>query len=83
MNDVEQARIVVKTTLNSVDRRKLKQTEKTIFDNCVKKYRETQAHIEELKVKVQKIEDEIAHLQQKQLDRKKFIDDTVARHQKN
>lgn len=83
MNEVEQAMTVVNAELNRVDRRKLKQTEKSIFENCKKKYLDTQKRIEELKVKVQKIEDEITHLQQKQLDRKKFLDDTIARHKKN
>lgn len=83
MNEVEQAMAVVNAELNRVDRRKLKQTEKSIFENCKKKYLDTQKRIEELKVKVQKIEDEITHLQQKQLDRKKFLDDTIARHKKN
>lgn len=83
MNEVEQAMAVVNAEMNRVDRRKLKQTEKQIFENCKKKYLDTQKRIEELKVKKEKIESEISHLQQKQVDRKKFLDDTIERHKKS
>lgn len=60
-----------------------KQTERTIFENCKKKYAETKVLLESLEQKKKKLEDEISHLQQKQLDRKKFIDETVQRHKKS
>jgi hypothetical protein len=60
-----------------------KQTEKTIFDNCKKKYIEGKKILETLELKKKKLEDEISHLQQKQADRKKFLDETAQRHKKN
>jgi predicted metal-dependent RNase len=57
-----------------------KQSEATIYNNCKKKYQETNKLLEQLAVKKKKIEDEISHLQQKQADRKKFLEEVYQRH---
>jgi hypothetical protein len=60
-----------------------KQTEVEIYNSCKEKYLRTKDHIIELEEKKKKLEDEISHLQQKQIDRKKFLDEVRQRHQKN
>jgi len=60
-----------------------KQTERTIFENCKKKYVQTKVLLESLEQKRKKLEDEISHLQQKQLDREKFMNETIQRHKKS
>lgn len=61
----------------------VKQTEGTIYNNCVKKYKDSQDHLKLLMEKKLKIESEISHLEQKQADRKKFLDEVRSRHQQN
>jgi vacuolar-type H+-ATPase subunit I/STV1 len=60
-----------------------KQDEVTIFNNCKKKYNEGKVLLENLLKKQEKLNSEISHLQQKQADRKKFLEETYQRLQKN
>lgn len=59
------------------------QSETEIYNNCCRKYEETKVHLQELLKKKEKLELEIEHLQQKQLDRKNFITEVQQRHQKS
>lgn len=59
------------------------QSETEIYNNCVKKYKETELHLQSLKQKREKLDSEIDHLEQKQLDRKNFITEVNQRHQKS
>jgi predicted transcriptional regulator len=60
-----------------------KQTEVEIFNHCKEKFLRTNDHIKELEEKKRNLEEEISHLQQKQIDRKKFLEEVTQRYQKN
>jgi len=62
---------------------KKSQSETDIYNNCCRKYKETEEHLKDLKQKREKLDLEIEHLQQKQLDRKNFIAEVQQRHQKS
>lgn len=51
-------------------------TRSTIYENCKEKYEKTQKLLDAMKVKKEKLEQEIARLEQKQSDRLTFLEET-------